>query len=155
MMTTHTEHTDENRDHRYQVEATEALLILLDRLCSDLDPGDPETWTAEDLQTLTDHGYDSETLSGWDSLDLFADLLGTGTLEIYYTQRTYLGQSLILTDSVTVVTGTGGPHTEAVIRQDGSGLVSCWSWYGSDRVDLGLRVPDLARVLFEILEDRL
>jgi hypothetical protein len=130
-------------DHTAQAQHAIDLCVTLEALCS----VDPEDWDPSVLETLEDHGLDPET----DELDLFAELLDGSVLEIYARRETGTYRNSI-TEYV-LLTGTGGPHTEAYVVPD-SGRVSAgsWSWFESDKVKLHSPTdcPNLARVLEDI-----
>ena len=148
-MTTHTEdtETESQKDHRYQAESAIETVTLLETLISE----DSEDWDPEILSYLEDLGLDPED----NELDLFSEVLNSDVLEIYREEKVYLS-GLRLPGDLFLVTGTGGPHTQVRITQDGWSEAKCWTWFGSDEVTVsGPLVENLQRVLEEIMGDDL
>lgn len=145
MTNTHTQ----TEDHKRQVEAGVQTLDLLESL---LTVRDPEDLDPSHIETLKDLGLWDPDLSpqdqDWDPRDLFWEVLGTETLEVYLRGSRRSWSPNWEVDSVVLVFGTGGPHTEAEIDSSGRAVVKCWTWYHEGLIEeSGLDYP----VLFETL----
>ena len=89
-------------------------------------------------QIAEDYGLDP---GGWDWLDLLEAM----ALEVYGTS--YTNRDGLV--AVTVVTGTGGPHTEFTV--DEAGRCKATATWGSETANVSAYVPDLFRELEEIV----
>ncbi len=100
----------------------------------------------EDVGFCDDYGLE---LEAGDDFDL-GDFLNSHALEIYASARLQpfdFDHSLVDIRSVTVVTGTGGPHTEFVV--DYRGNVQAFCYWGGDTAERRGQVESLGDYLVE------
>ena len=100
-------------------------LAAVHTLATDLDDLRETSKGRRTVVTLCERIGVDPTEVGEYGLDL-GDVLNVMALETYVTQRNHGADGGITTQSVTIVTGTGGPHTEFVTYPNGVEVVCYW-----------------------------
>ena len=95
---------------------------------------------------------DDEIRDMLDELDEEADVLDAineWALDVWATKRvTLTGTTDIV--SIGVLFGTGGPHVQALITDDGSTQAEAWTWGRDGYASVNVHAPCLAAVLFDV-----
>lgn len=125
-------------DHTEEAAATFRTVLALDHLAGNDDR------LPEPVQAHLDD-LDLDELDIHEALDCWA-------LDITLTQRLSHHADPVV-ETVRVVTGTGGPHSQFVIQASGDGVAEAWSWGYDGYVSVPFHCPTLAQWLIDGFEN--
>jgi len=84
--------------------------------------------------------------------DDWFDWFDQSALEAYANQKVY-GNGTTIVGSVTVVLGTGGPHYQYTVNNNGNVTGEAWGWFGQDQAEAHGYAPMLADMLHELFQE--
>ncbi len=146
---------DTKNEYAYLAESTRDTVDMLEAIINGMLPDSEGAF-----ESLTEYlrGSDADYAEGHKDIDEAieeADLLDAlefVALETYATANIRLDMPPDI-DSVTIVFGTGGPHTQAVLSHNGDVACKAWSWGFSGYVERNTYAPTLAGWLIELYEE--